>query len=98
MSQVDYIHFFSNIIWANLIFWGIYLILCYNYIQVIYKVLRIRNAIVKNLKKIIKGKREKSRNLNSLYIKNRVGKQNLYINYWKKDCIVKNYMYNIIWY
>lgn len=46
MSQVDYIHFFSNIFWSSTFLWIIYLILCIYYIQNIYKILRLRNLVL----------------------------------------------------
>lgn len=45
MSQVDYIHFFSNIIWSIILFIIIYILVAVYYVQYFYKIFRLRNII-----------------------------------------------------
>ncbi len=44
MSQVDYVHYFNNICWSFVQFIGIYILVCSFYVQVFYKIFRLRSA------------------------------------------------------
>jgi len=49
MSQVDYIHFFSNVVWSIILFVVIYVLICLFYVQNMYKVVRLRNVVLNNV-------------------------------------------------
>jgi len=49
MSQVDYIHFFSNVVWSIILFVVIYVLICLFYVQNMYKVVRLRNVVLTNV-------------------------------------------------
>lgn len=56
MSQVDYIHFFSNIVWTIILLCVFYICICVFYVQNIYKVLRLRKLFLHEIYFIITSK------------------------------------------
>lgn len=56
MSQVDYLHFFNNSLWNFIQFIIFYLIICLVYVQIFYKIFRLRLLKYKNLNNILQEK------------------------------------------
>ena len=69
MSQVDYIHFFSNIIWSIILLWVIYIMICVFYVQNFYKILRLRKLVLNEIYFIITSKLYIWLSINKLIIK-----------------------------
>lgn len=56
MSQVDYLHFFNNTLWNFVQFILFYLIVCTVYVQIFYKIFRLRLLKYKNLNNLLQEK------------------------------------------
>lgn len=56
MSQVDYIHFFSNIIGSVTLLGVVYIMICVFYVQNIYKILRLRKLVLCEIFFVMKSK------------------------------------------
>lgn len=53
MSQVDYLHFFNNIIWNLIQLFLMYVIISVIFVQSFYKVFRLRLFIYKNFSSFV---------------------------------------------
>ena len=54
MSQVDYLHFFNNILWNLIQFFILYFLISVIYVQIFYKIFRLRLLNYTNFNVIIK--------------------------------------------
>lgn len=50
MSQVDYVNYFNNIIWTLIQGILVYIFICIHYVQVFYKIHRLRSVVYNLLK------------------------------------------------
>ena len=82
MSQIDYVHYISNIVWTIIEVVVIYLMICVFYYQRFYKILRFRKIIYNNLN-ILKNK-------NIMLLKKNNLKKKHILN-WKKNMFWKKY-------